>query len=129
MFRRITRVLPDLTLLSYEDRLHELKLTMLLYRRNRYDMILTYKILSREGNINPESMYTLSDTTTRGHSRKLNKPRSLKTFRLNSFCVRTIDKWNSLTEDVVNASNVLTFKTRYDRLYRDIMQDTSAIYN
>ena len=39
----------------------------------------------------------------------------LKSFRMNSFSITVIDKWNNLTDDIVNSSAVLSFKTMYDR--------------
>ena len=44
--RRATKLIPGLSQLSYEDRLKQLKLPTLVYRRARGDMIETYKILS-----------------------------------------------------------------------------------
>ena len=38
---------------------------------------------------------------------------------MNSFSIRAIDKWNNLTDDIVNSSTVLSFKTMYDRYMGD----------
>ena len=46
-----------------------------------------------------EGMFAYSDLNTHGHSKKRNKPRALKSYRMHSFCIRTIDKWN---EDMVD---------------------------
>ena len=71
------------------------------------DMTQTFKIINKIGDIKMEGLFEFSDSITRGHS--------LKSFRINSFSIRAIDKWNNLTDDIVNSSTVLSFKTMYDR--------------
>ena len=41
---------------------------------------------------------------------------------------RCIDKWNNLTDDNVNSSTVLSFKTMYDRYIGDQKYHTGDIY-
>ena len=58
--------------------------------------------------------------------------RNLETFRMNSFCVRTTNKWNSLPNDTVNSKNVLSFKTLYDRHiynWRDLLANLLVSIN
>ena len=75
--RRATKLLPSLFDLPYETRLERLGLYSLYCRRQRGDLIETYKILNGYNgyyDINPTSFFTLSNTdTTRGHHRKLFK--------------------------------------------------------
>ena len=52
----------------------------------------------------------------------------LKSFRMNSFSIRAIDKWNNLTDDIVNFSTMLSFKTMYDRYMGDQKYHTRDIY-
>ena len=56
------------------------------------------------------------------------KPRVLKSFRMNSFSIRAIDKWNNLTDDIVNFSTMLSFKTMYDRYMGDQKYHTRDNY-
>ena len=51
--------------------------------------------------------------TTRKKTQKNLEP--IKSFRMNSFCARVVNRLNDLTEDNVNSSTVLSFKTQYDR--------------
>ena len=44
--RRATKLVPDLKMLSYQERLRELNLPTLYYRRNRYDLIQLFKIIA-----------------------------------------------------------------------------------
>ena len=79
------------------------------------DMIQVFKIVHND--ISMDGLFEFSDTQTHGNSKKLLKPRAFKTFRMNSFCVRSINKWNPLPDDI-NSKIVLQFKTLYDR-HRD----------
>ena len=126
--RRLTKILPELSHISYEERLRKLNLTTLDYRRHRMDMIQTFKIINKIDDIKMEGLFEFSDSITRGHSLKLKKPRVLKSFRMNSFSIRAIDKWNNLTDDIVNSSTVLSFKTMYDRFMGDQKYHTGDIY-
>ena len=50
---------------------------------------------------------------TRGHSKKLIKPSHWRTsLKGNWFAIRCIDPWNSLSNDVVSAPSIATFKKR-----------------
>ena len=44
--RRATKLVPELKTLSYQERLSELNLPTLNYRRNRYDLIQLFKIIA-----------------------------------------------------------------------------------
>ena len=52
---------------------------------------------------------------TRGHNKKLVKPRHRTMKRNKFFPARVVDLWNSLPEHVVNSRSVNEFKRRYDR--------------
>ena len=57
------------------------------------DMIQVFKILNNIDDLKIGGMFEYSEIYyTRGHSKKLVMPRALKILRLNSFCVRTIDR-------------------------------------
>ena len=99
--RRATRMLPDLKGLSYGERLESLKLPTMHYRRKRYDLIQLFKIVHGYEDIKPDNFFEFNDNCTRGHLFKVVKPRCEKTLRLNSFPVRCINKWNTLSEDIV----------------------------
>jgi hypothetical protein len=108
--------------LSYEDRLRRLKLPSLSYRRSRGDMIEVYKIMS--GKYDPEISNIFQhqeqeNRNTRGHKYKLFKPRCRLNIRKNSFCIRVVNMWNSLSENVVTANTLLTFERRLDRYWEN----------
>ena len=66
--RRATKHLRGLAHLTYESRLEILDLYSLYCRRQRGDMIETYKILKRHYDLDPSTFFTLNTATTRGHS-------------------------------------------------------------
>ena len=51
----------------------------------------------------------------RRHGMRLYLQRSIKPVRKNSFGVRIVNIWNNLPENIVNSSNVNTFKNRLDK--------------
>ena len=67
--RRATLLLPELKHLSYEERLEELNLPTLLYRRKRGDLIQVFKVLNGVDDISPDKFFKFSETTKRGHSK------------------------------------------------------------
>ena len=56
---RATRLVPGMKNKSYEERLRILKLTKLVERRFRGDMIETYKIINRKEDIDPDKLFTI----------------------------------------------------------------------
>lgn len=114
--RRATKLVPDLTQLPYEERCKRLGLQTLEDRRNRGDMIETYKLLHGYEDIPYAKFFQLNTNNLRGHSLKLSRPEHWRTtLKGNWFTIRVIDKWNALPESVVTAPTIATFKSRYDR--------------
>ena len=66
---------------------------------------------------------------TRGHSKKIILQRCNKSIRQNTLFIRAVSRWNSLTEEMVNAKTVVQFKTLYDRHFDHEKYDTNNIYN
>ena len=102
-------MVPELRNLEYTDRLRAIKLPSMYYRRARGDMIEVYKYL--HGKYNVEEVPLLLDEirVTRGHSRRLKKERVQTRQRRNHFRHRTVNRWNSLTEEVVSAPSLNSF--------------------
>ena len=49
-------------------------------------------------------------------NKKLYKPRCAKGFRQHSFCISSIDPWNSLSQNVIDSSTVIEFNSALDKL-------------
>ena len=71
--RRATKLVPESKHLSYQDRLQALDIPSLSYRRQRGDMIATYKLLTNQLKIKGEHLFSMGNVTTRGPKYKLFK--------------------------------------------------------
>ena len=81
-------------------------------------MIETYKIIEGHDKVRTRGTFLELDENqnrTRGHNKKLTKPRHRTMKRTKFFPARVVDLWNSLPEHVVNSRSVNEFKRRYDR--------------
>ena len=118
--RRATRLVPSLTTLSYEERLHQLSLPTLHYRQLRSDLILIYKLthnlscldLNTHCTIckhNPSMLTPSLGHNTRGHNLKfqIQHHQGIRNKFLTSRCIPT---WNSLHNNTVNATTINSFK-------------------
>ncbi|CAH8586867.1 unnamed protein product [Schistosoma mattheei] len=111
--RRGTKMVKGLSDLSYEDRLRHLNLLPLSYLRIRGDLILAYRILKDDLNINMSYLLLPSRSDhLRGHSKKVQKPKSNHLRLEFRFSYRVGNYWNSLSERVISAPSVHIFKTR-----------------
>ena len=97
--RRMTRLVPELRDLDYEERCIRLGLTTLEKRRKRGDLIETYKILNGMENVDYRAFFELSTTRTRLNSCKIKKRGQWRTLaRANAFSkfsVRVVNDWNT----------------------------------
>ncbi len=118
--RRITKQLPGMGNLSYPERLLKLKLPTLSYRRLRGDVIEVYKITNKQYDASCTSCLKLwrdstnTESSLRGHSKKLFQQRARLSVRENSFGLRVVSVWNKLPEEVVSAKDVNEFKNKFD---------------
>ena len=116
--RRATKLIHNLKEKPYQERLRILELPSLLYRRKRGDMILMYKIVKGLVRLESKELITVwEESRTRGHNYKIFKEHAAKLPRINNFSQRSVNDWNSLPIDVVNAPSIDTFKNRLDRLW------------
>jgi hypothetical protein len=118
--RRATKLIPGFKEMSYEERLRKLNLPTLKYRRIRGDMIEMFKIMTHKYDERVSNFIEMhqSDQTTRGHQYKIKKQQVRLNVRKNSFVNRSVDSWNGLPSNVVNAPTVQAFEARLDKLWR-----------
>jgi len=116
---RATKLVSGLRKTCYKQRLVELKLPTLKYRRIRGDMIEVYKLLTNKYDDNTVHLDRNLDTRTRGHTKKLVVKRCHYDVRKYSFCIRVISIWNSLPCEVISAPSVNSFKNRLDEFWAD----------
>ena len=105
---RFTRMLPQSSAMEQEERNRALNITSHKVRRLRGDLIYIYKMYDTS------LFFPASNATTRGHSKKLNISFARNNVRKHSFALRSLETWNSLAEDIVNADNLNIFKSRLD---------------
>jgi len=115
--KRATKLITSLKHKSYEERLRILNLPTLKYRRIRGDMIEVFKIITGKYDylISPHLPLS-SSSVTRGNSFKIITCRCHYDLRKYSFRNRITNIWNSLPNDVVNASSLNVFKNRLDKI-------------
>ena len=105
--RRATRLVKSIRHLSYEERLKQLHLPSLKFRRLRGDLIQTYKIFKGLDHIEGEHFFQLVDNgKTRNSFQKIFKKRAVSNIRRNSFSNRITPIWNSLTQDTKNTGSI-----------------------
>ena len=113
--RRATRLIPHLAHLPYPQRMEYLGLPSLHYRRQRADLIQVFKIFSKIDRLDPNIFFVPQQyTSTRGHSKKLQKPRANTNLRLHSFSNRIVNTWNSLPQVIIDSPTLNIFKSQID---------------
>ena len=100
--------------MTYIERLTFLNLSSLYYRRKRMDMIITYKIIHGLVCVPCSKFLVFNLGITRSNGLKLSKEHVNTIVRLQCYKNRIINDWNSLPSHIVNALDVLTFKTLLD---------------
>ncbi len=107
--------------MPYPERLKQLNLPTLAYRRLRGDMIEVFKM------VNPEVGYDkslapllpINERISRGNMYKLYHRRARKDTRKHSFGLRVSRMWNDLPDHVVGATSVHSFEKRLDAYWKD----------
>ena len=114
-----TRLFPEIRAMRYEDRLNVLHIWSLEERRNRADLIELFKNKMIHGFTDaplPVVLQITTDSCIRGHDKKLTKQHCHTDSRLYFFSARVINRWNSLTQTMVDATSVNAFKRHLDDL-------------
>ncbi len=117
--RVITRWVPGLKNLQYEDRLRHLGIPSLAQRRERGDMIALFRCVHGMDYIDQTNFVLPAVGRTRGHDYKLLRRRARKDVRKFGFPDRLVEKWNKLPNDLVCAQSIQAFKVKYDKLKAD----------
>ena len=120
--RRFTKIPSLLRDKPYHERLRIFGLSTLKERRNRGDLIETYKILNNNYHvdINMDIFTPNSNEQLRGHTRKLKKEKCSCLLRKNFLSNRVVYTWNALSENTVTVPNKNIFKNRLDENLQSI---------
>ena len=116
--RMATKMVPEIRELTDEERLKAMDLPTLEKRRERGDLIQIFKLLNRMDIVDNKDLLMRGEIvgrSTRGHSMKLRKGRCLQDVKKHSFPQRCVEMWNELSEEVISAKSVHSFKERLDK--------------
>ena len=114
--RRATKILNCCKNMSYTERLKFLKLPTLKHRRQRGDLIETFKIYHGYTDISFKQLFKESDYDgTRNSEGKLTRSYAKKPIRAEFFTNRVVNPWNALTFETKFAPNINNFKNLLDK--------------
>ena len=114
---RFTKMIPNISHLSYEERIEILHLWTLEERRNRADLIQVFKMYSGASAPGFGDFFEVdSRGRTRGHSLKLVKHRSSTLVQQMFFSERVVNNWNRLSAETVASTSLEQFKSRISKL-------------
>ena len=114
--RRATKIVKGFRELPYESRMHQLHLYPLEYRRMRYDLLCTRRIIRGNYGTELQQFFQLAeDSRTRGHSLKLRKRRTLRLPAKFTLSTRVVNSWNSLPTEAVCLESEEAFKCYLDK--------------
>ena len=92
-------------------------------------MIQIFKLIHGFDDYNYNKLFQFNVNCTHGHIYRLEKPRCMKSLRMNAFPARAIDKWNNLDEEIVLCESVQSFKIKLDSAWSDSRFDLEDINN
>ena len=115
--KRATKLVTLLKKLPYQERLLQLNLHTLKYRRLRGDMIEVYKIAHYMYDKSVALELPRNVSSTRGNKYKLQNHSFHYNFRRFSFAARVVNVWNSLPDHVVDVNSLKQFETRLDKFW------------
>ena len=116
---RATRLVPSLRRMSYDKRLEKLKLTRLIERRYRGDMILAYNIITNKDDTNFDTFFERQPErgdAELNHGLKIVKKGARRNRRKYVFSLRVANPWNHEKREVVQAEKTSGFKENLDKL-------------
>ena len=124
--KNFTRLIYGMKNMEYAQRLKQLKLPSLRFRRFRGDLLEVYKLTHNL--YDPVTTKNLLSSAifpfTRSHEYKLHKIRTNTVQYQQFFTNRIVDTWNNLPSDIVNAKTVNNFKNLIDKHFEHLMYET-----
>ena len=117
--RRFTRMIDNVGMLPYKERLEKLGLTTLLERRARGDLIETFKILNGIAKYG-KNLFKLS----RSGDKLVSRPGDQHGLKHSFFPRRKIQYWNKLPSYVKSSKSVDSFKNNLAKLKGDHLRDS-----
>ena len=113
--RAATKMVPTLRDLPYEERLERLNLQTLEKRRERGDLIAIYRASKELEKVDRSDLFLWDVRNTRGHGKKLKMDGCRRDIKKFSFPQRSIEVWNKLDTEIVQAKSISEFKAKLDK--------------
>ena len=116
------KMVDGISKLDYTERQQKLNMPSLAYRRLPGDMIETYKHFHKYDKNIISSSFQLRNRVSWKHDFQLHHriaKDDIRGVKSNSFYHRIVRTWNNLTREVVNVTNVNTFKNKLDAAWRN----------
>ena len=82
-----------------------------------------YNLMTNKVNLDWKTLFTLSESKTRGHRYKVTKKKASRNVTMNAFSNRVINDWNGLPSGVVSVVSTNAFKNRLDKFWGKDMLD------
>ena len=118
--KRATKMVKRIKDLSYEERLKELGMFSLRYRRLRGDLIEVFKFVKDQQHGYLKGLLEFNkENRSRGHNFRLIVKHSRTRLRQSFFGRRVVEPWNKLPIDVVAAESLASFKSKLDKHFTD----------
>ena len=120
--RKATKLVKYMKNWSYPERLLELGLPTMIYRRRRTDLLQIFRIISGTDKVHSNKIFQLAgDTATGGHSLKIHVYKLTANARVkaNTLGVRVVNDRNALPESVVKSESINIFKSRLEDVWGD----------
>ena len=112
--RQFSKRIPACGHLSYLERINFLNLETLEWRRLKYDLVLTYKIVFNKIDLDAKNFFTLKSNlpiaSIRGHPYQVVPERYRINTRGNFFSLRVANAWNDLNQDSTTFDTISAFK-------------------
>ena len=117
--------------MAYPARLRALDLPSLVYRMKRADMLQMYRIITGVDNLDRNNFVRIDPgVRTRRHEFKILKVRNETREKSSTLGYRAVNDWNTLSNYVVEAENLIQFKIRLEKYWqlKEFMYDPTNFY-
>ena len=121
---RATKLADNIVNLDYEERLTQLSLTSLKYRRKKGDMIEIFKHFNTYDENALSTTFKPRKRTSRAHKLQMIEKIPKDGYRgiqSNSFYYRTPRIWNSLPRHVAESKTINSFKNNIDNHWKELL--------
>ena len=124
--RRFTRMINEIGLLPYSERLSALNLTTLAERRIRGDLIETFKVLSGQVEYGKEVFHVSRSGKNIISKGSISKCTPINKLRKSFISERVKPYWNSLPVSVKTSSSVEMFKANLESFKKECIKSTDC---